>query len=71
MFFRKDLVLPQQGKHKEVVPVVRTALELEPSNKTTRAELSKLVKQHEARRSSGSTAPSSGERLAARLVALQ
>ncbi|XP_069864677.1 peptidyl-prolyl cis-trans isomerase FKBP8 isoform X2 [Dipodomys merriami] len=49
--FRKGKVLAQQGEYSEAIPILRTALKLEPSNKTIHAELSKLVKKHAAQRS--------------------
>ncbi|KAJ8371575.1 hypothetical protein AAFF_G00307230 [Aldrovandia affinis] len=44
--FRKGKVLALQGEFTEAIRDLKSALKLEPSNKTIHAELSKLVKKH-------------------------
>ncbi|KAG7456811.1 hypothetical protein MATL_G00239860 [Megalops atlanticus] len=44
--FRKGKVLALQGDYAEAIRDLKSALKLEPSNKTIHAELSKLVKKH-------------------------
>uniref|UniRef100_A0A4W5QFV9 peptidylprolyl isomerase n=1 Tax=Hucho hucho TaxID=62062 RepID=A0A4W5QFV9_9TELE len=44
--FRKGKVLALQGEYADAIMNLKTALKLEPSNKTIHAELSKLVKKH-------------------------
>ncbi|KAA0712255.1 Peptidyl-prolyl cis-trans isomerase FKBP8 [Triplophysa tibetana] len=44
--FRKGKVLALQGETAEAIRTLKSALKLEPSNKTIHAELSKLVKKH-------------------------
>ncbi|KAI1882840.1 hypothetical protein AGOR_G00239050 [Albula goreensis] len=44
--FRKGKVLALQGEYTEAIRDLKSALKLEPSNKTIHAELSKLVKKH-------------------------
>ncbi|XP_078526455.1 peptidyl-prolyl cis-trans isomerase FKBP8 [Lissotriton helveticus] len=44
--FRKGKVLAQQGDYSDAIPILKSALKMEPTNKTIHAELSKLVKKH-------------------------
>ncbi|XP_064184765.1 peptidyl-prolyl cis-trans isomerase FKBP8-like [Anguilla rostrata] len=44
--FRKGKVLALRGEYTEAIRDLKSALKLEPSNKTIHAELSKLVKKH-------------------------
>ncbi|XP_061098423.1 peptidyl-prolyl cis-trans isomerase FKBP8-like [Conger conger] len=44
--FRKGKVLALQGEYTNAIRDLKSALKLEPSNKTIHAELSKLVKKH-------------------------
>ncbi|XP_062869060.1 peptidyl-prolyl cis-trans isomerase FKBP8 isoform X2 [Trichomycterus rosablanca] len=44
--FRQGKVLSLQGEYAEAIRVLKRALQMEPSNKTIHAELSKLVKKH-------------------------
>uniref|UniRef100_A0A8C9WAR2 peptidylprolyl isomerase n=1 Tax=Scleropages formosus TaxID=113540 RepID=A0A8C9WAR2_SCLFO len=48
--FRKGKVLALQGEYAEAIKILKSALKLEPSNKTIHAELSKLVKKHTEQR---------------------